>query len=56
MVEADSLRSLIFIVAAAILLWGGSSKHIKNWLAISGVAVLVLADMYTVDKRYLDHD
>lgn len=56
MVEADSLRSLIFIVAAAILLWGVSSKHIKSWLAISGVAVLVLADMYTVDKRYLDHD
>lgn len=56
MVESDSLRSLLFVVAAAIILWASSSGFFKNRIAIAGIAVLILADLYTVDKRYINHE
>ncbi len=56
MVEADSLRSLIFIVASAMIMWAATSKFIKNWMAIAAISVLILSDLYTADKRYLNHD
>ncbi len=56
MVEADSLRSLIFILAAAICLWAAAARFVKVWLSLAGISVLILADLYTVDKRYINHE
>lgn len=56
MVEADSLRSFAFILAAAICLWAAAARYAKMWLSLAGIGALVLADLYTVDKRYVDHD
>ena len=56
MVKSDSLRSLFFIIATAIFMWAVSSKLIKTWIAITGISLLILCDLYTVDKRYLNHD
>ncbi len=55
--SADALRSLFFIVAGAVLLfWYYTSKNrpmVANYVMV-GVAVLMLADLWTVDKRYLN--
>lgn len=55
--SADALRSLFFILAGAVLLfWYFTSKNrsaVGSYVAI-GVAVLLLADLWTVDKRYLN--
>ncbi len=57
LVSADALRSLIFIVLGCILLLLWEKKIIKNasvWACC--LAALVLIDLYTVDKRYVDSD
>ena len=54
---SDSWRSLLFIVAAAAILWLYNNDKIKGGsivVALIGVAVLV--DMWTVDRRYLSDD
>lgn len=55
--SADALRSLIFIVLGAILLfWFYISKNREKVasLVALGVAILVLIDLWMVDKRYLN--
>lgn len=55
MVKADSLRSLFFLLGAMIfLLWG--MKNRKTVISCVAVGVLVFFDLYTVNKRYLNHD
>ncbi len=57
LVSTDCLRSLIFIVLGCALLFMWEKKIIKNasvWACC--LAALVLADLYTVDKRYVDSD
>lgn len=56
MVSADSLRSLLFISAAFATLLLYASGKIKDLVAGAAIGVLVLADLYTVDKRYIDND
>lgn len=56
MVSSDCLRSLMFIALAlgAIILF--CTKKISMIVSSAILAVLVLVDLYTVDKRYLNHD
>lgn len=56
LVRADGWRSFIFIALAAILLWAYAGGHLKKAFAAAGIGVLVLIDLYGVDKRYVDHD
>lgn len=51
--KADALRSLIFIILAAAAIWMYTKKIVKQNVLIIGIGVLVLIDMYAVDKRYL---
>lgn len=53
---SDALRSLLFVAAAAlVLLWGtGADKRALPAAALVGV--LVLADLFIVDKRYLSSE
>jgi hypothetical protein len=54
MMSSDALRSLIFITLAAIVLWLFIKDKIKNSMIVGGVlSLLVLIDMWGVDKRYL---
>lgn len=57
LVSADALRSLTFILLGAILLFwfyiAKDRRKIANWVGI-GVTVLMLADLWSVDKRYLN--
>ena len=55
MVASDSLRSLLFVAAAALALWAALNMQFKKVYAVAAVGLLVLLDLYTVDKRYLSH-
>ncbi|WP_165025789.1 YfhO family protein [Dysgonomonas sp. ZJ279] len=60
LLSSDALRSLIFIILSAAILWIGlrskTSKQLIAALATFGIAVLVLIDLWSVDKRYLNND
>jgi hypothetical protein len=54
MLSSDALRSFIFIILAAVILWLFIKDKIKNSMIVGGLlSVLVLVDMWGVDKRYL---
>ncbi len=55
--SADALRSLIFILLGAGLLvwfWKAKNKKTAATFVSAGVAVLILIDLWTVDRRYLN--
>mgnify|MGYP006873002138 FL=1 len=52
MLVADSWRSAIFIALGAALLLVYSSGKLKFGPFVAGLAALILADMWPVDKRY----
>ena len=53
---SDTLRSLLFVAAAAgLLLWGVSGSKWRRGAA-AAVCLLALADVFFVGKRYLGHD
>lgn len=56
MISADAWRSFILVAIASILvIWGVKSG--KNGSLVAGaVALLVLIDLFSVNKRYLDSD
>jgi hypothetical protein len=49
----DALRSLIFIVLAFGLLWALLKQKINATVVSVGILLLVAADLWSVDKRYL---
>ena len=51
----DTLRSLLLIAAAVVVLLWGAGKQGRRIPAAAIVCVLVLLDMFTVGKRYLNH-
>ena len=56
MMSADSWRSLGLILAAAALIWLYAKNKIKQTILIAGLGVLVLGDLWSIDKDYLDND
>lgn len=54
LLRADALRSLIFILLAAGALVLTYLGKIKQWMCVAALGVLVLVDMWSVDKRYLN--
>ncbi|GHT31120.1 membrane protein [Bacteroidia bacterium] len=55
--SSDALRSLLFILAGAgLLFWFWKSKNKKTAATIvsAGIAVLILADLWTIDRRYIN--
>lgn len=56
--RADTWRSFIFVLATAALLWFYiNQKMIKNKnLIIAAIAILVVIDLWGVDRRYLNDD
>lgn len=59
LLQADALRSMIFILLSAGLVYmtvGFKNKKTILPVVAAGLVVLVLADMWQVDKRYLNND
>ena len=54
MLQADAFRSFVFILLAAGVIFGAIKSKIKFSVASLIIIVLVLFDLWTVDKRYLD--
>ncbi len=52
----DALRSLIFVLIGAGLVWALIQKKIKTELAFTLLAAAILIDMWAVDRRYLNND
>jgi hypothetical protein len=56
MLQADAFRSLLFILAAAVVIWFYLKKSWKNNLIIGAMGLLMLLDLVPVAKRYLNDD
>ncbi len=56
MLQSDSFRSLFLVLAAAALIWALVQNKLKESLALGIMAVLVLGDLWTVDKKYLNEE
>ncbi len=52
----DALRSLIFILLAAVPIFLYAKGKLKGQIAFPILAALVLLDMFPIDKRYLNND
>ncbi len=56
MVRSDGLRSFVFIALAfGLLAWSGYGR-LRRPVAVGALGVLVLTDLWSVDKRYVNHD
>ena len=56
MMRADSLRTLVFVLLTATILWLFYNEKVKKTLFVIIMALLVTADMVPVNLRYLGHD
>ena len=56
MLRTDAIRSLVFILLAGAVLYFYLRKSINATTAVLGVGLLILVDLWAVDKRYLDGD
>lgn len=54
LLRADAFRSFAFIVSASLCLWLSCRNKLKRSWAIGILTLLVLADFWTIDKRYLN--
>jgi len=53
LLRADAFRSLIFILLSAAIIWLGYTKKLTNHYAIGLLALFILMDLWTINKRYL---
>lgn len=56
MLRMDAFRSLIFIALTFATLWALIYNKVKKEYLIAGIIALVLVDMWSVNKRYLNND
>ncbi|MBN1388616.1 MAG: YfhO family protein [Bacteroidales bacterium] len=56
MLRLDALRSLAFVIAASVIIYLAFVKKLKNNYAIGLLAIIVVIDMWPVNKRYLNND
>ena len=52
----DAIRSLVFVLLGAGLIWALIRQKIKPELAFIFFAVAILVDMWGIDRRYLNND
>lgn len=56
MIEADAMRSFLFVGAGfCLIVLYSRSKMAFAWMA-AGIGVLICGDLFMVNKRYLNHD
>ncbi len=57
MLRSDSFRSLLFVLASGALIWSYVNLNLikRNWM-IAILGILVFADMWPVNKRFLNDD
>ncbi len=55
-VSADALRSMTVLLLGAAVIFLTLRSRISRGLACLGIGLIVGADLYTLDKRYVDHE
>ena len=56
LLRLDAIRSFVFILLAGGLTWALIFEKIRKEYAFIALTVLILADMFTVNKRYLTNE
>jgi len=56
MLSADAWRSLFFIALAFVLIWCFLKFSFKTHYLVIALGVLILVDLWTVDRRFLNDD
>jgi len=56
LMKGDAIRGLIFIALAAALVWFYAQDKLKSAVFYSVLLVLVIFDLFGVDKRYLNNE
>ena len=56
LLRSDAFRSLVFILMTAVLIYFAYLKKIRTIQAFLLLGGIILVDMWTVDKRYLNSD
>lgn len=56
LLRMDALRSFFFVLVAALIMWFFLKEKLKISYAFALIILLVLVDMWPVDRRYLDND
>lgn len=56
MMQGDAFRSLVFILLTAALIWLWMKEKIKPILLYGALIVLMIFDLFGVDKRYLNDE
>lgn len=57
LVRADAMRSLLFLALGTAVVWAYVKGWYRQaWVMVAGVLVFSLIDLYSVDKRYVDHE
>ena len=56
LLRSDSFRSFLFIAGAALVVWLYAAGKLKEVWLVALLGVLILADMWPVDKRYFNND
>ncbi len=54
MLNADAIRSLIFVLISALIIYAFLKNKLKQNLSIGLFAVLILIDLISVDKKYVN--
>lgn len=53
---SDAIRSLIFVVLTAAVLWFFMKGKLKKGFAIAALSLLVIVDLVGIDRRYVNED
>lgn len=53
---ADTVRSLIFVLLSALLIWLYLNQKAGKNIIVAGFALLILADLIPVDRRYVNNE
>ncbi len=54
--RTDAMRSLFFVSVAAVIVWLYAKSKLKITYTILGLALAVLVDLWSFDKKYLNND
>jgi hypothetical protein len=56
LLRSDALRSLLFVISGAGLLYFYIIKKVSFKLLVTGLILIILVDMWPINKRYLNSD
>jgi len=56
LLTSDAWRSFIFILLSAVVLWAYLTDKLKKYPVFALLAILILIDLWSVNKRYVNDD